>query len=153
MSNINTEPFWKKKQLSEMSQDEWESLCDGCGLCCLIKLEDEDSGDVYHTRLTCRLLDVDNCQCSNYKNRHEIVPDCLRLTPETIQDIFWLPKTCAYRVLYEGKSLAWWHPLVSGDGNTVHEAGISVRDWAMNETKVPGEAYFKYIIHDDIHEG
>jgi uncharacterized cysteine cluster protein YcgN (CxxCxxCC family) len=120
-------PFWKTKTLEEMSPSEWESLCDGCGKCCLAKLEDEDTGDIYWTTVGCRLFDSGACRCSDYANRLKKVADCVRLTPENVRTISWLPGTCAYRLVAEGKDLYWWHWLVSGSPETVHEAGISVR--------------------------
>jgi hypothetical protein len=126
-------PFWKVKTLAEMSRDEWESLCDGCGRCCLNKLEDEDTGRFHHTRAACRLLDLKTCRCSDYANRHQRVPDCVALTPASVPSLGWLPSTCAYRLLDEGKPLQWWHPLVSGSPSTVEEAGISVRGEAYSE--------------------
>lgn len=140
------EPFWRTKQLDEMTAAEWESLCDGCGRCCMLKLEDEDSGEVYLTRLSCKLLDVGHCQCTDYQRRHQRVPDCLALTPAMVRELTWLPETCAYRLVDEGKNLAWWHPLVSGSHRTVHEAGISVRDWALPETAARAEDIEKYIV-------
>lgn len=121
------EPFWKRKTLDELSGKEWESLCDGCGQCCLHKLEDEDTSDIYWTTVACTLLDGKSCQCSDYEHRRKTVPDCVFLTPEIIRTVRWLPETCAYRLMDEGRDLYWWHPLVSGDPNTVHEAGVSVR--------------------------
>jgi uncharacterized cysteine cluster protein YcgN (CxxCxxCC family) len=129
------EPFWKTKSLAEMTQAEWESLCDGCGRCCLHKLRDEDSGAVWWTNVSCRLLDTESCQCSRYAQRRRLVPDCVQLTPEALADIDWLPPSCAYRRLQEGKGLAWWHPLVSGDRETIHTAGISVRGRALDERR------------------
>lgn len=120
-------PFWQTKRLAEMSHEEWESLCDGCGRCCLVKLEEEDTGHIYYTGVGCRLLDSQSCRCTNYDRRFEQVSDCVGLTVESVGDIGWLPPTCAYRLLNEGESLRWWHPLVSGDPDTVHQAGISVR--------------------------
>lgn len=120
-------PFWKTRKLHEMSEREWESLCDGCGRCCLVKLEDEDTGRIYATDVTCRLLDAGTCRCINYPRRQEIVPDCIRLTPDEVARIPWLPPTCGYRLVREGMDLPWWHPLVSGDPETVHTAGVSVR--------------------------
>ena len=120
-------PFWQRKSLEEMSAEEWESLCDGCGLCCLIRFEDEETGEVIPTRVGCKLLDCDLCRCKDYPNRTKKVPDCVRLTPRNINRIVWLPPTCAYRLVADGGDLYWWHPLVSGDPDTVHAAGISVR--------------------------
>src|SRR5256714_8728243 len=119
--------FWKTKTLDEMSGAEWESLCDGCGRCCLEKLEDEDNGKIYFTHISCRLLETNLCSCKDYANRHEKVPDCVRLTPQNVRTLNWLPPSCGYRLVAEGKDLYWWHPLISGDPDTVHEAGVSVR--------------------------
>jgi uncharacterized protein len=119
--------FWKTKSLEQMSESEWESLCDGCGRCCLVKLEDEETGDIHFTDVGCTLLVEQTCRCRDYDNRQERVSDCVRLTPAAVRSLPWLPKSCAYRLVAEGKDLAWWHPLVSGDSDTVHEAGISVR--------------------------
>jgi uncharacterized protein len=121
------EPFWRVKSLESMTSPEWESLCDGCGRCCLVKLEDEDTGAIHYTDVGCTLLDGAACRCRNYENRQGKVPDCVRLTPEAVRALSWLPPTCAYRLLAEGRDLYWWHPLVSGDADTVHAAGISVR--------------------------
>ncbi len=139
-------PFWKRKTLAEMSAQEWESLCDGCGQCCLIKLEDEDTGQIAITRLACKLLDIGTCRCSNYGARQEHVFDCVKLTPEDIGRISWLPETCAYRLLDEGEDLRWWHPLVSGTAETVHEAGVAIRGLAISEQKAPEERYPAYIV-------
>jgi uncharacterized cysteine cluster protein YcgN (CxxCxxCC family) len=121
-------PFWKTKPLEEMSAAEWESLCDGCARCCLVKLEDEDTGEIAYTDVGCTLLDGQSCRCRDYPNRQAGVADCVRLTPEAVRTLPWLPPTCAYRLLAEGRDLYWWHPLVSGDPESVHAAGISVRD-------------------------
>jgi uncharacterized cysteine cluster protein YcgN (CxxCxxCC family) len=120
-------PFWKRKPLSRMTKSEWESLCDGCGRCCLVKLEDEDTGDIYFTDVGCRLLDGQTCRCGDYRNRTNKVDDCVQLTASNVGRLSWLPPTCAYRLLAEGRDLYWWHPLVSGDPETVHSAGVSVR--------------------------
>ncbi|TDT92694.1 MULTISPECIES: YcgN family cysteine cluster protein [Azorhizobium] len=120
------EPFWRTVPLARMTPEQWESLCDGCGRCCLVKLEDEDTGEIAYTDIGCRLLDGETCRCTDYPNRQAQVPDCVRLTPEAVMTIGWLPPTCAYRLLDEGKDLPWWHPLVSGDPATVTAAGISV---------------------------
>ncbi len=119
-----------------MSDAEWESLCDGCGRCCLIKLEDEQSGSIDHTNVACFLFDEATCRCRDYDNRQSRVPDCVKLTPETAHTIAWMPKTCAYRLLAEGRPLYWWHPLVSGDPESVHLAGVSVRHRVVDEREV-----------------
>jgi uncharacterized protein len=126
--NADDTPFWRRKSLREMTDSEWESLCDGCGRCCLVKLEDaDDSSRTYFTDVGCRLLDSATCRCRDYPNRTAKVKDCVRLTPRNINRIVWLPPSCAYRLLADGRDLYWWHPLVSGDPETVHQAGISVR--------------------------
>jgi uncharacterized cysteine cluster protein YcgN (CxxCxxCC family) len=120
-------PFWRRKKLAQMTRAEWESLCDGCGRCCLNKLEDIDTGDTVFTDVGCRLLDTQACRCRDYARRREKVSDCVKLTPRNVKRIPWLPPTCAYRLLAQGRDLYWWHPLVSGDPDTVHAAGVSVR--------------------------
>ena len=125
--------FWRHKSLEEMSREEWESLCDGCARCCLIKLEDEKSGEIDYTDIACRLLDHGLCRCTKYAQRTTLVPDCVALTPQSVRTLTWLPSTCAYRLLAEGEDLQWWHPLVSGDPDTVHIAGISVRGRIVSE--------------------
>lgn len=129
-------PFWETKALEDMSDPEWESLCDSCGQCCLFKLEDADTGEYALTDVACRFLDHDSCQCSDYANRQRNVPDCVKVTATNIAELRWMPETCAYRLLAEGKPLFSWHPLVSGDANTVHASGASVRGKAINEDMV-----------------
>ncbi len=141
----NTE-FWRTKSLGEMNREEWEALCDGCGRCCLHKLEECDTGKVYYTRVACRLLDLERCRCTDYTHRRTRVDDCVELTPETLADASWLPKTCAYRRLSEGRALAWWHPLVSGDQESVRRAGISVAGRVLAESHVAPDGLEEHVI-------
>lgn len=126
-------PFWKRKALGEMTPEEWESLCDGCGRCCLHKLEDEDTGEVAYTDVACRLLDTAGCRCTRYEARKRLVPDCVVLSPANLNDLPWMPATCAYRLINEGRDLEWWHPLISGRAETVREAGISMAGRVISE--------------------
>jgi hypothetical protein len=125
--------FWKTTPLGEMTREQWESLCDGCGLCCLVKLEDADTGETHYTDVACHLLDLDACRCTRYGERRRLVPDCVELTPDAIETLQWMPASCAYRLVYESKPLPDWHPLVCGDPQAVHRAGISVRGRAVSE--------------------
>lgn len=128
--------FWHGKTLAELDRDEWESVCDGCARCCLIKLQDEDSGQIVHTNLVCHLLDQSQCRCTAYPRRHELVADCIDFRAEIVGQLDWLPRSCAYRRLAEGRGLAAWHPLVSGSADSVHAAGISVRGKVRSESGV-----------------
>ncbi len=140
-------PFWRSKTLGEMTKAEWESLCDGCGRCCLNKLTDVDTNETVFTNVGCRLLDDATCRCTDYAHRQKKVSDCVQLTARNVRRLTWLPPTCAYRLLAEGRELAWWHPLVSGSAETVHEAGISVRGRvAASEVDVPDEELEKFIV-------
>lgn len=134
--------FWEEKTLAELDDDEWELLCDGCARCCMIKLEDEDDGSVHYTSLVCNLLDTDQCRCTRYPERHKLVKDCIELAPESVGNLSWLPASCAYRRLDEGKPLLPWHPLISGSSQSVHEAAISVR----------GRVIPVRMVHEDEHE-
>ena len=127
------EPFWRAKPLRALSTEQWESLCDGCGKCCLHKLENEDDGTIHYTNMACRLLDLHSCRCGHYSERQRWVPDCVVLNPDNIQSLRWMPKTCAYRLLAEGQDLPDWHPLISGHPDSVHQAGVSVRSWVISE--------------------
>ncbi len=140
------EPFWQIKSLDTMTDDEWESLCDGCGRCCLVKLEDIDTGRLHYTNVACRLLNTDTCRCSDYPHRIVKVPDCLDLRSMEREVFETLPNTCAYRVLHKGRELAWWHPLISGDLNTVHEAGISVRSRVLCEDHIHPDDLENHVI-------
>lgn len=133
MNKKTDQPFWKVKSLGDMTPAEWESLCDGCAKCCLHKLEDEDTGEIAQTNVSCRLLDLQTCGCTRYPERQRLVPDCVVLNPDNVGNLSWMPSTCAYRLLAEGKPLFDWHPLVSGDPDSVHEAGISVRGRSVSE--------------------
>ena len=133
-------PFWEDKSLDEMSPAEWEALCDGCGRCCLVKLEDEESGEIITSDVRCRLLDGDTCRCKDYPDRQRQVPDCIKLTPQNVVTTSWIPATCAYRRLAEGRGLAWWHPLITGEMQTIEDVGVSVRGRTVSETEVkPGD--------------
>lgn len=139
-------PFWKSKSLAELTHSEWESLCDGCGLCCLQKLEDKKTGRIDYTNVACYLLDIDHCRCRAYAERASLVKGCLQLTPAKVVAYRWLPETCAYRLLVKGKDLEWWHPLVSKESESVHQAGISARERAVSEEFVHPDDVIDYII-------
>lgn len=147
MSGIH---FWEEKSLEEFTAAEWEALCDGCGRCCLHKLEDTETGEVSYTSVACRFLDLHECRCTAYADRTRLVEDCLTLTPELVSECAWLPGTCAYRLILESRPLPWWHPLISGSPETVHDAGVSLRDRAVSETYVNTEDLDPYIIPEAV---
>ncbi len=138
--------WWETTPLSDMTTEQWEMLCDGCAKCCLVKLEDEDTGEIAYTRLHCKLLDPETCLCSNYENRKIYVPDCVKLTPDNLGQLKWMPKTCAYRLLYEGKPLEDWHPLISGEASSVHREDISIMGRTVSEETVFDEDQLDWII-------
>lgn len=143
--------FWEKKPLAKLSQPEWEALCDGCGKCCLNKLEDEDSGEVALTRVACRLLDDSTCRCAHYEIRHQFIPECIVLKPENLDThAYWMPQTCAYRLLWEGKPLPGWHPLLTGDPDSPHKAGVTLRGQTVSEFDTPEEDWEDYIIEEPL---
>lgn len=138
--------FWDEKTLAQLSAEQWELLCDGCARCCLVKLEDEDSGEIYHTDLACQLLDIDTCRCSKYATRHQWVDDCIQLNKGNIRELSWLPETCAYRCVGEGRPLPEWHPLLTGGREAMHEAGASVRGQVISEQHVHPDEVQDHII-------
>lgn len=141
--------FWETVPLTKMTEGEWEALCDGCGKCCLNKIEDADTGEVFLTRVACRLLDDQSCQCGQYQIRKKLVPECIQLTPQNIADhAYWMPATCAYRLLWQGRTLPDWHPLLTGDPESVHAAGISVRGMTVPEFEVDEEDWEDHIIEE-----
>jgi len=139
--------FWEVKTLEKMSADEWESLCDGCGLCCLVKIEDEDSGEVLNTSVSCKLLDIENCQCGDYINRFKLAPMCTRLTLDNLSQMRWLPESCAYKRLANNQPLPKWHYLISGDKNSVHEVGVSAKWFALSEEYIHPEQLLQLVIN------
>ena len=141
--------FWERYPLGQLSDREWEALCDGCGKCCLHKLEDPDTSEVALTCVACRLLDDETCRCTQYEARLSFVPDCVVLTPENIhKNAYWMPETCAYRLVAEGRPLHAWHPLISGDPDSVHRAGVSIRGRTVPEFEVPEEDWEDHIIEE-----
>ncbi len=141
--------FWQNKKIDEMTPAEWEALCDGCAQCCIVKFEDVDTQEIFFTDVVCQLLDPDTCRCTRYSQRSQLVPTCLALTPDLVRELGWMPATCAYRLLAEEKPLPWWHPLVSGNPETVHQAGASVRGKVISEKGIPDDELEDHIKEDD----
>ncbi|WP_317931773.1 YcgN family cysteine cluster protein [Halioxenophilus sp. WMMB6] len=143
---LRASQYWLHKPLAEMSKPEWEALCDGCGKCCLHKLIDDETDELYYTDIACRLLDTDQVRCGDYHNRHQQIPDCLEFTPDNLPELYWLPASCAYRTLGEGRQLQRWHPLISGDPASVHQFKRSVQGRCVSETEVPLEQFEERIV-------
>lgn len=141
-------PFWESKRLSEMTDEEWESLCDGCGRCCLYKFQDEDSDEMFFTNVSCALFDAKTCRCSSYEKRFEAVPECADIRKFTRREYQWLPERCAYRLLFEGKKLKPWHPLVSGDSESVHRVGVSMQGRVISEADANMDNLEGYIVEE-----
>ncbi|MCH2157356.1 MAG: YcgN family cysteine cluster protein [Oleiphilaceae bacterium] len=143
-----TQPFWERKTLAQMTSSEWESLCDGCAKCCLHKLQDDETDEVFYTSVACRKLDLETCRCTVYRDRLKHVPECLDLIQEDLDALDWLPSSCAYRMVSEGRGLASWHPLVSGDADSVHKKGMSALGRVVSEDTVAEEELELYIIEE-----
>ena len=146
MTPESRDNWWNTKSLQELSSDEWESLCDGCAKCCLHKLEDEDTGEIYYTKVRCQYLEEEQCRCSDYARRSVLVPNCIHLHPDEVANYDWLPSTCAYRLRANGEPLADWHYLVSGDPQSVHRAGVSIRGRAISDAYVHPDGFEEHII-------
>ncbi len=144
--SLQSEAFWKTKNMAELSRDEWESLCDGCGKCCCIRLEDEDTAAIYITDVACKLFDSEQCQCSDYPNRSKKVPDCVTLTPGNVAQLHWMPQTCAYRLVANGEDLPEYHHLVSGSRQTIHDAGMSVQEAVYSESDIDPDDIPNHIV-------
>ena len=139
-------PFWKTKTLKEMTRQEWESLCSGCGICCLHRFHNQKTGKVFFTSIACKFLDTERCHCTVYERRFQQEPDCEEITPDNLITLKWLPKTCGYRSVADGRDLEWWHPLISGDPDTVHQADISMQNKVISEENVQPGDVLKYMI-------
>lgn len=143
--------YWEDTPLTRMTRPEWEALCDGCGKCCMNKLEDEDTGEVVMTRIACRLFDDTSCRCAQYPIRHQFVPECIVLKPTTMDaNLYWMPETCAYKLLWQGKKLYDWHPLISGDPQSVHDAGISMQSRTIPEFEVDEDEWEDHVIEEPV---
>jgi uncharacterized cysteine cluster protein YcgN (CxxCxxCC family) len=150
MTQLNSEkPFWQQKKINDLTPEEWEALCDGCAQCCIVKFEDVDTKEIFFTDVVCQFLDLSTCRCTSYLQRTRLVPTCLVLTPQLVSQLSWMPATCAYRLLAEGKPLPWWHPLVSENPDTVHQAGTSVRGKVISEKGIPEAELEDHIKEDE----
>lgn len=143
------ERYWEKLTLEKMSSDQWESLCDGCGLCCLVKIENEESGEVFNTGISCKQLNIETCRCSDYENRLSDVAMCIQLTLDNLPSLGWLPETCAYKCLNEGRALPIWHPLITNDKDSVHQAGVSAKGFAQSEEYIHPDQILDFIKFPD----
>lgn len=144
------EVFWRRKTLREMTRPEWESLCDGCALCCLHKIEDEDTAEIFYTTVVCHLLDTESCRCTEYEKRCELVPSCIRLQPEDVENFSWLPVTCSYRLIHEGQDLPEWHPLLTGDRTSVIEANASVLSvYQVKDNEISEDQLIDFVLDED----
>jgi len=142
-----TQAFWENIKLAQMTDQQWESLCDGCGRCCLLKLEDEETSELYFTNVSCHLLNIEKCRCNDYQNRKFLVPECLNVRKMHLSEYQWLPETCAYRLLAQGKSLPVWHPLISKNESSVQSAGIKVSAFAVSEEHIHPDQLSEHVIH------
>jgi uncharacterized cysteine cluster protein YcgN (CxxCxxCC family) len=143
--------FWRRYSLGELTRAEWEALCDGCGKCCLVKLEDEATGEVVYTDVACRLLDLGTCRCGNYPLRRQLVAGCVSMTEENLEEVLaWMPATCAYKLVHAGRDLESWHPLISGDPESVHRAGVSLRGRMVAEYEVTEEEWPEHVVEEPI---
>ncbi|MCV6590913.1 MAG: YcgN family cysteine cluster protein [Marinobacterium sp.] len=141
------EVFWRSTPLEQMTPPQWESLCDGCALCCLHKVEDEDTEEVFYTTVVCHLLDFDNCRCTRYEDRTTLVPSCVKLRPQDVSEFHWLPPTCAYKLVHEGEDLPEWHPLVSGDPESAVRDGASVLNvYEVKDNEITDDELVDYVI-------
>jgi uncharacterized cysteine cluster protein YcgN (CxxCxxCC family) len=150
MTQLNSKkPFWQQKKINDLTPEEWEAICDGCAQCCIVKFEDVDTKEIFFTDVVCQFLDLSTCRCTSYLQRTRLVPTCLVLTPQLVSQLSWMPATCAYRLLAEGKPLPWWHPLVSENPDTVHQAGTSVRGKVISEKGIPEAELEDHIKEDE----
>lgn len=149
MINNRKDRFWEKIPLKELSTEQWESICDGCCQCCAHKLQDDETEEICKTNVVCQYLDTQKGQCRVYQHRHEYVPDCIKVTPDNAAALSWMPETCGYRLIAEGKPLPYWHPLESGDSQSVHKSGASIVGKVISEADINEDDFENYIVSDD----